>query len=40
VCKWKKDLQNRSKELFEDKRKKTVETDNKEKEIDQLYRQL
>lgn len=40
ISKWKKELQNRSKELFEDKRKKSVEINDKEIEIEQLYKQL
>lgn len=40
VCKWKKDVQNRSKELFEHKKKEDMRKVDKEKEIDQLYKQL
>lgn len=40
VWKWKKDLQDRSKELFEDKRKKDTKIEEKEKQIEQLYKQV
>ena len=39
-CRWKKDLQERSKELFEDKRKKDKDLKGQEKELDKLYNQL
>lgn len=40
VFRWKKELQERSKELFEDKRKKDTDLEWKEKELDKLYNQL
>jgi putative transposase len=40
VCKWKKELQERSKELFEDKRKKDSDLSDREKQIEKLYNQV
>ena len=40
VSKWKKDLQERSKELFERKSKKVSKAKDKEKHIEQLYKQV
>lgn len=40
VCKWKKELLERSKEIFEDTRKKDIKLIEKEKELDKLYNQL
>jgi transposase-like protein len=41
VCRWKKDLIEKSKDLFEDKRKKEKNDDKeKEKIIEQLYKQV
>lgn len=38
VCRWKKELTERSKEIFEDKRKKEI--DNRDEQIDKLYKQV
>jgi len=38
VCRWKKELLERSKEIFEDKRKKEI--DNRDEQIDKLYKQV
>lgn len=40
VSKWKKDLQDRSKEIFENKRKNDIELVEKEKELDKIYKQI
>lgn len=40
VSRWKKELQERSKELFADKRKKDIKLTEKEKELDKLYNKL
>ena len=40
VSRWKKELQDRSKELFEDKRKKDSKLTEKEKELEKLYNKL
>jgi transposase len=40
VCKWKKDLIERSKEIFEDTRKKDSRLLEKEKELEKIYNQV
>ena len=40
VSRWKKDLQERSKELFADKRKKDTDLKEKEEELNKLYNKL